>query len=519
MRGSPSRRTIDAYATLILWVVVTLLAVWRAAFVLAGVDLDTDAYGHHTIARQIVETPRALGVHWVWLPLFHYVQAAFIALFDLRLDGVRLANVVLTAATPLSLYALLRAARARQEAHVSKGRDAIPWDFTPFLAAVLVALSPIAMQMGTTGQPEPAFTLLVLLTVALLVERRFVGASLVLSVAVLVRYEAWAIPPAIVASRLVERFLPARASEASAERDASKGSLRWLWPVLLPIAVVVAWAAARRPVDGAWFWFLKGTRSFANDAQGAHASLDRSAAALLSDAFYYPIEIAHLCLGASLWLVPCGVPRLWRRQGARFVLPYLAILGFLSAVWIARGSLGLTRHFAVMVPIYATAAAHGVMAVASCLERVAATLRHRAHATAIAIAACAGLGCFLMVDTARTLDAWMIDWRDKSWLSWPDRREIAAYLAAAPPHTRILCDEPTIEVLSGLDRRRFDRAFLGDDEPTRRRIDAAAASGDGVLIVTWRGKIPALQRDYDVALAPNVEPGAPSLVVLRVAPR
>ena len=35
-------------------------------------------------------------------------------------------------------------------------------------------------------------------------------------------------------------------------------------------------------------------------------------------------------------------------------------------------------------------------------------------------------------------------------------------------------DEPTIEILSGLDRRRFDRRPLVDDDATRRAVNDAA---------------------------------------------
>src|ERR1051326_8651706 len=54
-------RSIFARVPAGLWpvlAVVLFLAVWRVAFVLAGPDPDSDAYGHHAIARQILVDPK-----------------------------------------------------------------------------------------------------------------------------------------------------------------------------------------------------------------------------------------------------------------------------------------------------------------------------------------------------------------------------------------------------------------------------------------------------------------------------
>src|SRR5580700_3451993 len=90
-----------------LGVAVAGLALWRAACVLAGPDVDTDAYAHHMIARAILADPRDLAVHWVWLPLFHYAQVPLVALGG-TMDTVRWVNVVASGALPVALYAYLR---------------------------------------------------------------------------------------------------------------------------------------------------------------------------------------------------------------------------------------------------------------------------------------------------------------------------------------------------------------------------------------------------------------------------
>src|ERR1035438_10455106 len=94
-------------AALAMAVAVTALAAWRGACVLTGPDVDTDAYAHHMIARAILADPRDLAVHWVWLPLFHYLQVPLVALGG-TMNDVRWLNVLLAAAGPLPLLASRR---------------------------------------------------------------------------------------------------------------------------------------------------------------------------------------------------------------------------------------------------------------------------------------------------------------------------------------------------------------------------------------------------------------------------
>src|ERR1700732_4692840 len=90
-----------------LGVAVAGLALWRAACVVAGPDIDTDAYAHHMIARAILANPCDLAMHWVWLPFFHYAQVPLVALGGTMQD-VRWLNVALTAALPIVVFAYVR---------------------------------------------------------------------------------------------------------------------------------------------------------------------------------------------------------------------------------------------------------------------------------------------------------------------------------------------------------------------------------------------------------------------------
>src|SRR5271170_5258749 len=112
-----------------LGVALTALTAWKIACVLAGPELDTDAYAHHMIARAILADPRDLAVHWVWLPLFHYAQVPLVALGGTMQD-VRWIDVALSTALPVVLYAYVRrTARAFSSSFASES--------TALLAAII----------------------------------------------------------------------------------------------------------------------------------------------------------------------------------------------------------------------------------------------------------------------------------------------------------------------------------------------------------------------------------------------
>jgi hypothetical protein len=229
-----------------LGLALVALAAWRAACVLAGSDVDTDAYAHHMIARAILADPHDLAVHWVWLPLFHYAQVPLVALGG-TIEDVRWTNVVLSAALPCVLYAYV-AGTARADA------SAMRPEATALVAAVIAAACPIVMQMGTTGQPEPLFALLVL-GVAIAFEHRRTGwAAALLSAAVMLRYEAWASLAAVALVLVVEPWWRRR-------RGLPQEPNAWHpWAaVVAPVVFILAWAALRRRVDGQWFGFLHQT--------------------------------------------------------------------------------------------------------------------------------------------------------------------------------------------------------------------------------------------------------------------
>jgi hypothetical protein len=457
---------------------VAALAVWRGVCVLAGPDVDTDAYAHHMIARAILADPHDLAVHWVWLPLFHYLQVPLVALGG-TMNDVRWVNLILAAAVPILLFFFVR--------RTTRPGGALPPDVVALLAAVFAAACPIAMQMGTTAQSEPLFALLALAIAITFEERRYVTAAVLLAAVVVVRYEAWAIFATAAA------IVGLEAAHAQVRRRRGQAveplALRpWLL-VGLPLIPILVWAVLRRPVDGRWFGFLGDTHAFASQAAADKAS--RGLVGLAADALYYPAFVAVRVLGPVAVLAVFGVVRTWRQQGARFVLVLAASLAFVSLTWVQRSSLGLDRHFVAAVALYATFGAQGIAFLAEAVAgRVASFGRFEASrakarvatgvAAVLSLGALAGL--FVM------LDVWMGFWRGSIEHGWPERTALGAYLRTLPDDAPIFCDDATLEILSGVDRRRFDRHWT-DDPATWTLIGAVARAHGVAYVATWRRKL------------------------------
>jgi hypothetical protein len=466
-----------ALSWLALALLVGLLAVWRSLCILAGPDIDTDAYAHHMIARAILANPGDLAVHWVWLPLFHYAQVPLVALGG-SLEQVRWTNNLLAAALPCLLFVYVRSTARAGAALKSPALVA-------GIAALIAAACPIAMQMGTTAQPEPLFALVVLgVAIAFELRKNAVAAAL-LTAAVMLRYEAWAVLCAVVC---VLTLGPAWRRWRGLAPDRGGSDDGWL-VVVAPSLLILAWAALRRPVDGQWFGFLRQTQEFASDALADKGESGSRIVRFAGDLLYYPVIVSLRVLGPVAWLVPLGAYRTVREQGARFVLVLLACLGFVSLSWAMRSSLGLDRHFVVVVPLYATCAAQGVVVVADWSTRLARrVVGLEARAAGVGRALTASLVVLSLGGLLVELDVWMGFWRASIARGWPDRAALGAYLRSLSGAPTIFCDDATLEIQSGLDRRRFDRHWI-DDPHTWERVDESARAGPPVYIATWRRKL------------------------------
>jgi hypothetical protein len=500
---------LAAAAPLALVLALAVLAAWRGVCVLAGPDVDTDAYAHHMIARAILADPHDLAVHWVWLPLFHYLQVPLVWAGG-TMNTVRWTNLALAAVTPWMLFRYVR-----RTARTGPGE--VPASATAFVAALVAAACPIVMQMGTTAQPEPLFALVMIGLAVAFQERRYKATAAFLGAAVLLRYEAWAsflvIAPWILAEQAGARFSRAGADGARETAEGASGFRRVnvsaLAVIAVPVALIAIWAILRRPVDGRWFGFLGQTRQFANDATHEQSALDRGLLGLAMSALYYPVIVPVRVLGPVMALVPFGVARTVRDQGARFVAVFAACLAFISFSWITRSSLGLDRHFVAVVPLYATFAAQGAVALADGLTRLLGRVPAQWLAGGVTVVLLGGL--------ALEVDVWMGFWRGSIERGWPDRTALGAYLRSVPAQSTIFCDDATLEILSGLDRRRFDRHWL-DDPHTWDLVAHAAQAGEQPYVATWSRKLVGHDSLGEVVFRAGQEPddAATGVAVMRV---
>jgi hypothetical protein len=196
-----------------------------------------------------------------------------------------------------------------------------------------------------------------------------------------------------------------------------------------------------------------------------------------------------------------------------------ACLAFISLTWVRRSSLGLDRHFVVVVPLYATFAAQGVAAISEAagtfargrLGERAATVARRASAGALSVASIGAMCIMLRV--------WMGFWQASIERGWPDRAELGAFLGSLPAASTIFCDDATLELLSPVDRRRFDRHWL-DDPQTWNLVDEVARARGGAYVATWRRKLSGHEHAGEVVFraGDSVDDPLTGLEVIRIGP-
>jgi hypothetical protein len=488
---------------------VLLSAGERLMLIQLGPDADSDAYGHHLAARHLFVDPANQAVHWVWLPLFHWLQLPVLALGG-GIQAVRVFNVIVWALVPLALLGLLAWPHAGRTRGAASAGNVI----TAAGAAAIVALSGLGMQLGTTAQPEPLFALLLIGLCWATERRRTALGALLLTAMVLLRYEAWAVLCGVGALCALELWL--------ARRQGLAGALaRTALLVGVPLAAILIWAAVRAPFDGGrWFAFLGDTHDFARQATGGATpgALER-----LRELLHYAVFVAARTLGFGVALAPLGVVRLWREQRWLLVTG-VCVLGFVTIGHLTRATLGLDRHFVAVLPLYAALMAAGARSLADTIRGVLFErerlrwLSDTATRDALQVAL---LGALLFGVYGRTVP-WMRHWSDSVAMRFAAEAQLARYLDQAPVDARIYCENP---VLEGLVQFRGDRVQRGqlDDAAFRARIIEAASRGDAyvaaalerVTAAALPGKIEyRAERGHHVA-APWDSEG--TLVVLRVA--
>jgi hypothetical protein len=420
------------------WIALALVvagATWlRLGLIAAGPDPDIDGYAHLQIAHRLAREWRDLRIHWVWLPLWQLVDFVIASLGG-GLRAVRLFSVACAAASSFALALVVRDGLAARPA-------TSPWlaeaeTVMPFAAGAAHALWPQNLSAGASAEPEAFFQLLVLATLAAWQRRRYAGAAAALSLAALLRYEAWPLLPVFLAMSLREEK---RAQSAA------------VW--LAPGVAVAAWVALHRASTGEWCWFLRENRAYVAGVWREFGFATRPLEKLAHPWAWYPYTVPFLSVRAWLWLAVPGLPWFVVRAPRALAVVMGSLLALITLVWVARNNLGLERHFTVVIPAYATMLAAGVAApVAALAWRLSRARADVTRAAVIVALVLAGAG----FAKARTRKRAMLLRGHAEAAFVVERRVAAALRAHLGASARVFTSDATVEGLTDLDGSRFVR--------------------------------------------------------------
>jgi hypothetical protein len=408
----------------------------------AGPDLEADGYGHALAARQLLERPTDLGVHWVWLPLGHFVSALSL-LLGAGMDGMRYLNCALTSLLALGVACSIERDRA------------LRWT-----SAAVVALSPLALSTGESGALEPLFATLVLASAWALRSGHARSAGIAASFAALSRYEGWLLAPVFF-------WIWWRSGRARAG----------IWTWLCPLATIGAYTGLRASINGGALVFLDENAAFAGAFFANVAARWPVPPHASWMSIWYALIVPALMLGPLMPFALAGSPWLVRRGPRPLTGALLAILVFLTIGFVARQHLGLPRHALTLLPIYAMAAAAGLLAAARWLHRRLAVERIGLERWTQLFAA-AMLTVFAATRTLPTL----LDRSTQHRHTYREELAVASALRAAwSPRVRAFCDVTPVETLSDLPPASFVRWQLPDTP--LRNLALEHAAGRDVLVV------------------------------------
>lgn len=430
---------------------------WQCYFITGYPDVDTDAYIHHTIARQIILSPKDLSIHWVWLPLFHYISAGAI-LIGANMDSIRIANMFIWAIMPFLLFYLT------YDKNSEKGL------FIAFVSSVLCALFPVGILMGTTAQPESLFALLLLLFIISVSKRKYILSSIILTFACMLRYEAWVI--------ILISFILYLADLRKDKKVFCKKTLNFLLPGL----AILIWAFLREPFDGKLFGFLFQTQQFASDALQQRNSFQGGIVKVVWDFIHYPIIIPFLFSGINLVFIPFGIKRC-AKENKWLLYSGLGILIFITLSWMMKSNLGLNRHFVALIPLYSVLTAYGMQNVIELLNgsslksNLLKKINIRNSLLAVVFTSCL-LYLFM----------WLYIWSNNYESGYPEKKSTAEFLRNIPDSNTIFCNDAIVEIFSEIDYRRFNRTWMENNTDASEIILESAKKENHVYVVIPENK-------------------------------
>lgn len=439
----------------VLSAILILIAAWQVKFIITIPDSDTDAYVHHVIARQIIMEPGDLSIHWVWLPLFHYISAGAIIL-GAGMQAIRFANILIWILTPVLLFRFLYGFEKSNRIFIS------------LLSAILCALFPVGILMGTTAQPEPLFSMLLLLFIISSSEKKYTASSLILASACLLRYEAWAVAAVVFVLYTVDTI-----KEKKIITDGRALNL------IIPALFIAAWALLRLPFDGKPFGFLFQTQEFANDALKESNSFQGGLYKTIKDLFHYPIVIPALFTGLNILFIPFGIKSLYKRNKI-FFFSGAGLLAFITFSWMMKSNLGLNRHFVSLIPFYSVLTAYGILNAINFFEN-----RRKFNKLNIR----KSIPVLILITCISYLVMWLYIWQEDNKEGYPERKSAVEYLKTIDDEKTIFCNDAVFEVLSGLNMKRFNHIWMENNPAAFESIKRTAEKEGFVYLITSEDKI------------------------------
>ena len=273
--------------------------------------------------------------------------------------ALRFMNLVITAVIPVVLFF-----------HLSKSEDKeLPYSES-FITAIVCMLFPVLILMGTMAQPEPLFCLTVLLFGIYFSKEKYFLSSVFLTISALLRYEAWVLPPAIIFLVLWTAIFR---KPGFLKKELQ--SVKPLISVLLPLTEMGVWTIARYYSEGIWLGFIFLPKDLLTmfSSQPVHLTAD-----FLFCLRYLllPLIVPYYLAGPIVIMAFFGIRRTLQRQKYSWVILYSVILLFLTLTWIKKSTLGLHRHFAVLVPFYSVLLINGIPYFSGLIFKIKKLFRH-----------------------------------------------------------------------------------------------------------------------------------------------
>ena len=406
-------------------------------------DLDTDAYAHYSIARQLyIEGKINPIIHWVWLPLYHYIQIPFIAA-GFGITALRFLSLILGLLIPYIIYFYYY----KDEFAIKK---------ISFRVSLICITSPIYILMETAAQPEIIFFLLLVLFFIFFDKEKYLLSSIVLGLGVMLRYELWVVPILFIVFYLFRKFL------SHFHKFEFIKKRKFILNIIIPLSLMIIWTVIRRITDGVWFYFITETKGFATGVIDATSSGNKLQS-MFTDIYYYPAYIPYMLFGPVLFLSLFGLKNIYKNKSIIFISINVLILLFISFSWMTKSSLGLYRHFTILIPFYSFLIGFGVYAVSDYISHRLHTVLKKTEFETIRRRTSFILILSVVLSQVFMLYVWSSAWLDYSKQTFGERIKTAEFIKTLPQESIIYTDEASVEILSNIEMSRFKRFWLTTD--------------------------------------------------------